>query len=337
MAQGRYICPVLQPEALVPRRALLLSLTVLAACRAEPVREPANAGTVGPVRFHRVDSGPHGMACQLRWLLSPDSSVLLATEDWVSVEAEPFYDGFRLASERTGTVLGRDSVWDVAPSPDWSRAAYGEALIVHAGESDTLPAARLAEAAERLGVSLAEARASQFTASGMVAAAGFARLGVLRLDDGTSRVLPSLTGWRVRWSPDGTRIAGGLGPATAKDDAPSAAWVWMTPAGDSSVQSTGQPLDTATVRWVTGPALDVSVTPDTSAVTLVRQGRTIRSANDTIRVNDTPIGPGTAITATRTGCFILALVRDPSAGRHDPAWRAGIYDLGCHLPSTGAP
>jgi hypothetical protein len=111
----------------------------------------------------------------------------------------------------------------------------------------------------------------------------------------------------------------------------------MTPAGDSSVQSTGQPLDTATVRWVTGPALDVSVTPDTSAVTLVRQGRTIRSANDTIRVNNTPIGPGTAITATRTGCFILALVRDPSAGRYDPAWRAGIYDLGCHLSSTGAP
>lgn len=321
----------------MPRRALVLALALLAACRAEPARAPASTGTVGPVRFHRVDAGPHGMSGQLRWLLSPDSTALLATEDWVSAEAEPFYDGFRVASERTATVSGRDSVWDVAPSPEWSRIAYGAALIVHAGESDTLPTARLADAAARLGISLDEARASRFVASGMVAAAGFARLGVLQLDDGTSRTLPSLTGWRVRWNSAGTRIAGGLGPALANDDAPSAAWVWMTPAGDSSVQATGAPMDTAAVQWEIGPTLDVSVTPDTGAVTLVRQSRTITSLNDTVRVNDIPIGPGTVVAATRGGCFILALRRDPSAGRYDPAWRAGIYDIGCPPSSSGTP
>jgi hypothetical protein len=321
----------------MPRCAPILSLALLAACRGEPARAPASTGTVGAVTFHRVDEGPHGMAGQLRWLLSPDSSALLATEDWVSAEAEPFHDGFRIASERTGTVSGRDSVWDVAPSPDWSRVAFGEALIVHAGESDTLPTARLADAAAQLGISLDEARASQFVASAMMAAAGFARLGVLQLDDGTSRTLPSLTGWRVRWNSAGTRIASGLGPALANDDAPSAAWVWMSPAGDSSVQATGAPMDTATVRWQTGPTLDVSVTPDTGAVTLIRRSRTITSLNDTIRVNDISIGPGTAIAATRAGCFILALRRDSSAGRYDPAWRAGIYDIGCPPSPAGTP
>ena len=317
---------------------LLATAAALAACRPEPGpgrdRGPDAAPGMAPftrdVSMHRVNTGARGMIGQLKWAYSPDSSALIALEDWASIEAEPFFDGFRIASEQFGRITGRDSVWDADPSPDWTRVAYGAALIVHAGESETLPAAKLAEAARRLGVSVEEAKASQFIASGMVAAAGFATLGFLDVESGESHALPSLTGWRVRWNRDGTRIIGGMGPSLANDDAPSRAWVAMNAAADSSVQHTGEPaMDTASVAWTTGPTLDVSVAPDTSAVTLARRGHVITSADDTIRVDGRVIGSGTALAATRHGCYVLALVRDPSAHDFDPKWRATIYDAGC--------
>jgi hypothetical protein len=63
------------------------------------------------------------MVGQVQWAYSPDSSAFIAMEDWASVEAEPCFDGFRVASERYRRVVGRDSVWDAAPSPDWTRVA----------------------------------------------------------------------------------------------------------------------------------------------------------------------------------------------------------------------
>jgi hypothetical protein len=208
-------------------------------------------------------------------------------------------------------------------------------LILHAGESETLSPEKVAEAARRLGVSAEEARAGQFSASGMGPAAGWARLGIMDLGTGESHALTSLTGWRVRWNPSGTRVFGGLGPTVVQDDAPSTVWVSMTPSGDSAVQWTGDaPLDTATVAWITGPTLDVSVTPDTGAVTLARAGHTVTSTGDTVRVDDRVLGPGIAIAATRHGCFVLALVRDPAAREFDPRWRAAIYDAGCARPTV---
>ena len=94
----------------------------------------------------RVNPGPRGMAGVVRWVYSPDSSALLAIEDWVSVEAEAFFDGFMLASERTGAWVREDSVWDVAPSPDWSRVAYGLATRIMGGEGDSVPPESLAVA-----------------------------------------------------------------------------------------------------------------------------------------------------------------------------------------------
>lgn len=321
---------------------ILLALAAgIAACQPEHPpgdRSASRAGTPPalsrPVGVQRVDAGPHGMSGQLRWAYSPDSSALIAVEDWVSIEAEPFFDGFRVASEAVGRVAGRDTVWDAAPSPDWSRVAYGAGLIVHAGQSETLSPARLAEAARRLGVSAEEARASQFSASGMGPAAGWSRLGLMELQSGEAHQLASLTGWRVRWSTDGTRIFGGLGPRAAQDDSPSTTWVSMTASGDSAVQWTGTaPLDTASIAWITGPTLDVSVAPDSSAVTLARAGHTVTSASDTVRVDDRLLGPGIAVAATRHGCYVLALARDPGAREFDPKWRAVIYDAGCAPPA----
>jgi hypothetical protein len=319
---------------------ILLALAAGAtACREKPASdrdgEAAAPPLTGPVSVQRVNTGARGMTGQLRWAYSPDSSALLAVEDWSSIEAEAFFDGFRVASERLGRIVGRDSVWDVAPSPDWTRVGYGMGLILHAGESETLSPEKVAEAARRLGVSAEEARAGQFSASGMGPAAGWARLGIMDLGTGESHALTSLTGWRVRWNPSGTRVFGGLGPTVVQDDAPSTVWVSMTPSGDSAVQWTGDaPLDTATVAWITGPTLDVSVTPDTGAVTLARAGHTVTSTGDTVRVDDRVLGPGIAIAATRHGCFVLALVRDSAAREFDPRWRAAIYDAGCARPTV---
>ena len=320
---------------------ILLALAAGAtACREKPSPDHGGAAAAspaltGPVSVQRVNTGPRGMTGQLRWAYSPDSSALLAVEDWASIEAEAFFDGFRVASERFGRVVGRDSVWDVAPSPDWTRVAYGAGLILHAGESEHLPPAKLEEAARRLGVSVEEARASQFSASGMGPAAGWARLGIMDLASGNAHSLPSLTGWRVRWNQNGTRVFGGLGPRVVQDDAPSTVWVSMTPSGDSAVQWTGEaPLDTATTVWIAGPTLDVSVTPDTAEVTLVRAGHTVTSSGDTVRVDDRVLGPGIVQAATRHGCFVLALLRDSTAREFDPRWRAAIYDAGCARPTA---
>lgn len=316
---------------LVVRLPLSAALIATLACSPHP---PAREGSAGsgpraPGTVHRVDAGASGMVAQVRWAYSPDSSALIAVEDWASIEAEPFFDGFRLASERTGRIVGRDSVWDAMPSPDWRHAAFGAALVARAGESESLPTARLEEAAHALGVSPAEARASRFSASGMAVMAGWSRLGIVDLGSGQTRMLGSLTGWRVRWSPDGSRIIAGLGPDRAYDDAAPAAWVTLTPDGDSSASIIGTAPDTATMAWITGPTLDVSVAPDSTPVTIRRDGHAITSRQDTIRLDGAIVGRGVALAATRGGCYVLALVPVDSAESYAPGWRAGIYDLGC--------
>jgi hypothetical protein len=128
------------------RGPALLSALLVIACgeRAEPpgraaLPDTTDAAAPGPVTAIRVNPGQHGMAAVVRWLRSPDGDGLLVLEDWSSTENEPFYDGFLLASEAAGRTLQVDSVWDVAPSPDWSRVAYGEAIRIMVGESDVIP------------------------------------------------------------------------------------------------------------------------------------------------------------------------------------------------------
>lgn len=291
-------------------------------------RAPDTAAVVrdGPVTVHRVHIGQRGMVGMLRWTLSPDSSALLAVEDWASIEAEPFHDAYLLASERTGAVVQGDSVWDVAPSPDWSALALGMATIVHTGRTDTLTPDSLAAVAARLGVTVDEARAAEFPASGMGPASGFAQLAVRPADGGPRRALGVLAGWRVRWTPDGSSVVAGLGPRFAQDDAASTVWVSVPLAGDSARRVTGAP-DTASVAWVDGPTIDMSVEPDTGAISLA--GGMVRSGGGTLTVDGRIIGPGIAMAATRHACYVLALVPDSTAGEYDPSWRAAVYDTGC--------
>lgn len=293
--------------------------------------------TIDQGEIIRVNPGPRGMSGVVRWVLSPDSSALLAIEDWVSVEAEAYFDGFLLASERTASWVREDSVWDVAPSLDWTRVAYGLASRIMGGEGDSMPPESLAVVASRLGVSVAEVRASAFPASGMAPAMGLARLGVADVAFGQKRTLPVLAGWNVRWSRSGDRVFAGLGPEMVNDDAPSRAWVSVTPGrGDSAVSHTGS-LDSARVPWHTGPTLDISVEPDTSEVVIATAGRTISSRGGELLVDSVSVGDGVALAATRQGCFVLALVRDTTAGEYDPKWRAAMLDTGCPRPQTGIP
>ena len=297
----------------------------------------ADSFSIDQLEVIRVNPGPHGMSGELRWVRSPDSSAMLVIEDWVSVEAEAFFDGFLLASERTGTWVREDSVWDAAPSPDWTRVAYGLATRIMGGEGDSMPPESLAVVANRLGVSVAEVRASSFPASGMAPAMGLARLGVADVAYGQKRTLPVLAGWNVRWSRSGDRILAGLGPEMVNDDAESRAWVSVTPErGDSSVSHTG-PIDSAPVGWKTGPVLDMSVEPDNRDVLIKTSGRTIRSSGGEIMIDSVSVGPGFALAATRRGCYVLALVPDTTAGEYDPRWRAAMLDTGCSPTETGAP
>ena len=285
----------------------------------------------------RVNPGPRGMAGEVRWVYSPDSSALLAIEDWVSVEAEAFFDGFMLASERTGSWVREDSVWDVAPSPDWTRVAYGLATRILGGEGDSMPPESLAVVAHRLGVSVEEVRASAFPASGMAPAMGLARLGVADVAYGQKRTLPVLAGWNVRWNRSGSRVFAGLGPEMVNDDAPSRAWVSVTPErGDSSASHTGS-LDSARVRWITGPTLDISVEPDTGKVVITTSGFTVSSEGGELMIDSVSVGEGFALAATRQGCYVLALMRDTTAGEYDPRWRAAMLDTGCSRSASGIP
>lgn len=340
----------------MPGRPLPLALLLLAGCTggdrppaadttaaalpdsvADTVAADTGQFTIDQLEVIRVNPGPRGMAGVVRWVFSPDSSALLAIEDWVSVEAELFFDGFLLASERTGTWVREDSVWDAAPSPDWTHVAYGLATRIMGGEGDSMPPESLAVVANRLGVSVAEVRASAFMASGMAPAMGLARLGIADVAFGQKRTLPVLAGWNVRWSRSGDRVLAGLGPEMVNDDAPSRAWVSVTPErGDSAVSRTGS-LDSARVRWRTGPTLDLSVEPDTSELVIATAGRTITSRGGELMVDSVSVGDGVALAATRQGCYVLALVRDTTAGEYDPKWRAAMLDTGCPRPQPAAP
>ena len=340
----------------MPRHQIPVVLLLLAGCAA-PDRQPAadSATAVLPdsvadsaasdtasfaidqLEIARVNLGARGMAGEVRWVFSPDSSALLAIEDWVSIEAEAFFDGFLLASERTGTWVREDSVWDAAPSPDWTRVAYGLATRIMGGEGDSMPPESLVAVANRLGVSVDEVRASAFMASGMAPAMGLARLGIADVAFGQKRTLPVLAGWNVRWSRSGDRVLAGLGPVLVNDDAPSRAWVSVTAErGDSAVSHTGA-IDSARVRWITGPTLDISVDADTGEVVIATAGRTISSHGGELMVDSVNVGDGVALAATRQGCFVLALVRDTTAGEYDPKWRAAMLDTGCPRPRTVTP
>lgn len=313
-------------------RTLVVSL-VIAACTGDDERPtaPAVASDTtrpGVVTALQVNTGQRGMIAMARWMLPTDGHAILVVEDWSSIEAEPFFDGFLFASESTGLVVRVDSVWDAVPSPDWSRIAFGSATFVRGGEAEEIPSDSFIAVAERLGVTVEDARAAAFPASGMAIMAGLAQLGIADGGTGETRLLPLLAGWRVQWTAEGKTVLAGRGPLRASDDAPPTRWI-EADAATGAVLGPAEPDTLTQLDWVTGPTIDVSVDPDTGRIEIPVEGGVVVSDSGRITLRSFPIGPGIALAATRRGCFIAALVPDSAAGEYDPKHRLMVYDTGC--------
>ena len=272
--------------------------------------------------------GERAMAAVVRWARSPDGQALLVTEDWSGVENEPFADAFLLASEKTMSVVRVADAWDAAPSPEWTRLAFGGAFRLRGGESERVPAAQWADAAAKIGAPVDSVRGASFAASGMSTIAGVAQAGMVELATGERRMWPVPYGWRVRWTENGDRIQLGRGPARADDDDPATGWVTLDPA--SGAVSAADSTDLTTINWIQGPTIDISVAPDTTAEMVFSvDGGSVQRVDGMIVVRGREVGPGVPLAATEAGCYVAALAPDSTAGETDPKWRLVVYGAGC--------
>jgi len=331
-------------EARWGRIALLAGVTIgAAACgRERPAADPEKEAESerAPALTEAVSVTPAGgeraMAAVVRWARSPDGKSLLVTEDWAGVENEPFADAFVLASENTMEAIRVADVWDAAPSPDWSRLAFGAAFRLRGGESEQVPGAVWAEAAGRIGVPADSVRAASFAASGMSTIAGVAQAGMIQLATGERRTWPVPYGWRVRWTENGNRIQLGKGPARADDDDPATGWVTLDPA--SGALSPADSTDLTTINWIQGPTIDISVTPDTTAEMVFSvDGGSVQRVEGMIVVRGREVGRGIPLAATAAGCYVAALAPDSAAGAYDPKWRLVVYGAGCATEVSSPP
>ena len=293
------------------------------------------------VRVIPVNRGSHGMSARIRWTTSGDRRAVLVVEDPRAVENEPVPNGFVFASEGADPVQ-RDSVWDVAPAPDWRSVAYARAYTAGAGESDSIPPMEWHRLAGSVGLMESLVRKNVFPTSGMVTAYGVARPFVVRLrpvQDTTGSGdagLPIPEGWRLAWTRDGSRLAIGAPPATMGDDSPASRWRLVDPVSGAS-RGVADTASLAQFQWVQGPNLDVSTAVD------MRQRRAFRAGDVDIESEDgwirvyaregarihAPriVGPGIALTATANGQFIVAIAPDAAAKSYDPPNTLVVYHI----------
>ncbi len=293
------------------------------------------------------------MASRVKWMLSRDSSAIIAMVDPVGVENEAIPNGFFYGSESRNFQARMDSVWDVAPSPDWGTIAFARAYVMNPRELDSIPPAMLQEVARRTGLDTATIRNGSFASSGMSMARAIAQAGTITVpadaravgasDGAAPRMYPVALGWRVRWTQDGL-IALGSSPARVQDDEPSATWASLDP--KSGAFHGTLPLNARVIeqQWVNGPVLDISVPVDmqtAAAIPVVTAGRTfsIESVRGVIVARETTagadsasrsftIGSGKALAATRGGRYILALAPRAVAASYESPVEAVVYILG---------
>jgi len=299
----------------------------------------SSRGTFG-VGVIPVNSGSHGMSAQVRWTLSDDRRAVLVVEDPRAVENDPVPNAFVFASEGSPPVQ-RDSVWDVAPAPDWRRVAYARAYTTHAGETDSIPPSEWHRLAGSVGLMESIVRQNAFSTSGMVTSYGVARPFVVGLTPATDTTaapggLPIAEGWRVAWTRDGSRLAIGAPPQVIADDARASRWRLVDPL---TGEARGFTDTTALARhqWIQGPNLDVSTVVD------MRQRRAFRAGDVDIESEDgwirvyghdgarvrAPhiVGPGIALSATANGQFIIAIAPDPQTASYEPPNALVVYHI----------
>lgn len=333
--------------------ALVLALFLVACVDDGPPRARKAAGPATPlVTAVPVNGGTHGMTSTLRWTFSRDSSALLVVEDAVGVENDPVPDGFWYASETSKLQLQVDSVWDVVPSPDWTRIAYSRALIAPS-DGDSVTDAAWRALARRASLDAALVRAGSFASSGMNGARAIAQpviVDVGRADTASikspslfTRALPVTGGWRLLWTRSGDVLGVGVNPARAMDDEPPAGWSGVDATTGASVGALAAD-SLADPRWTVGPTLDISIPSDVRGGAPIRVqdgsrsyeiesgGGSIRmiEIRDGVRVaTESPlaVGPGRALAATRGGRYILALAPNPKAKRFEVPVHAVVYTI----------
>jgi hypothetical protein len=285
-----------------------------------------NRSSGDSVRRIEVNRGTHGLMARVRWALSGDRCAMIVVEDPVSIEADPIANGFVLASETIGRAVQVDDVWDASPSPDWTRAAFGQAYRRRAGGDDSLTAAQWAAWAREIGMPERDVRGGAFSVSGMAIIHGFARPGIISLRDSAVRLFPVAAGWRVAWSADGSRLAAGVNRAPPSDDAPATRWVALDTASGMPRGEISSSATFAAVRWTEGPTIDVTTRADSArTVTLAIDGGVVESEHGRVTRNGRVVGPGVALAATRTGRYIAALAPSAGAGEHDPKETLVVY------------
>ena len=311
------------------------------------------AGDTG-VRVIPVNRGTHGMAARVKWVASPDRCALLVVEDPAAVEAEPVPNGAVLVSEVPGVaaVVSIDSVWDVAPSADFTRLAYGRAYGLSHGESDTIPPAKWNALARRVGVDARTLAQASWPSSGMAYARAVAVAHVLdaRLPTGSrrdssagsgagpvSRGEPTTAprrvgfgGWRAGWRGDTAYF--GDRPRGAQDFSPATVWRRLVP-GATAVVDVPPATAPDSTRWTEGPLIDISNTVDLQAGKVIEAGRATVEGRDGMIVlrratgSERTVGPGMPLAATLGGRFIVALAPAPDAGEFDPKVRLVVYEV----------
>jgi hypothetical protein len=285
------------------------------------------------------------MAERVLWTFSPDRNAVLVVADPGGVENEPVPNGFFFGDEARGFQTQMDSVWDVAPSPDWKWLGFGRAYSVVGGAGTGTD--QLTEVSRRTSIDTATLRAGSFPSSGMSMSRAVAQAGVVHIpadprqlaagDSAAPKLFPVARGWRVRWTTDGTTLALGNSPARATDTEPSQTWAALDPITGALHGTLPANVSLAEVKMTGGPTLDRSLPIDMtqSPPIQIRRGTqtfTILSNRGVITIADPPgvgstgaqrvVGAGIALAATAGGRYIIALAPrstpDPSGSSVEP-------------------
>ncbi len=285
------------------------------------------------------------MAERVLWTFSPDKKAVLVVADPGGVENEPVPNGFFFGDEARGFQTQMDSVWDVAPSPDWKWLGFGRAYSVVGGAGTGTD--QLTDVSRRTSIDTATLRAGSFPSSGMSMSRAVAQAGVVHIpadprqlaagDSAAPRLFPVARGWRVRWTTDGTTLALGNNPARATDTEPSQTWAALDPITGALHGTLPANVNLAEVKMTGGPTLDRSLPIDMtqSPPIQIRRGTqtfTILSSRGVITIADPPgvgstgaqrvVGAGIALAATAGGRYIIALAPrstpDPSGSSVEP-------------------
>ncbi|HJP58503.1 MAG TPA: hypothetical protein VJ865_00830 [Gemmatimonadaceae bacterium] len=293
------------------------------------------------------------MAEELRWAFSPDRKAVLVVADPAGVENEPVPDAFFFGDETRAFQTQMDSVWDVAPSPDWKWIGFSRAYTVVGGGGTG--SELLSDAARRTSIDTATLRAGSFPSSGMSLARAVAQAGVIRIpdnpraqaaaDSAAPRFFPVALGWRVRWTTDGSTLALGNNPGHATDDANSETWAALDPTTGMLHGSLPTNAQLADVKFTRGPTLDHSSPIDLlqSPSILIQRGDkryTIESRRGVITIAEPPqpgatgatgaervVGAGIALAATAGGRYIIALAPRSRAAQGEPAVEPVVYTV----------